>query len=117
MIEGRDPLPRLLPPYELGLFSSNSPIGWEAGTRPVAVRAESNPTVVNNAETLACAAHIMANGAGWFRSMGTAASPGTLIASVTGDVVSPSVHEVEMGTPFSELLARCGGPCPRGRAC
>src|SRR5205814_2336323 len=60
----------------------------------------------------ACAAHIMANGAGWFRSMGTAASPGTLIASVSGDVARPSVHEVEMGTPFSELLARCGGPLP-----
>ena len=73
-------------------------------------RHESNPTVVNNAETLACAAHIMANGAEWFRSMGTAASPGTLIASVVGDVVRPGVHEVEMGTSFSELLARCGGP-------
>ena len=110
VIEGRDPLPRLLPPYELGLFSSNSPIGWEAGSRPVADRGESNPTVVNNAETLAGAAHIMANGADWFRSMGTTASPGSLIASVVGDVVRPGVHEVEMGTPFSELLARCGGP-------
>ena len=112
VIEGRDPLPRLLPPYELGLFASNSPIGWEAGSRPVAVGAESNPTVVNNAETFACVAHIMANGAEWFRSMGTAASPGTIIASVVGDVPRPGVHEVEMGTPFSELLARCGGPLP-----
>jgi len=110
VIEGRDPLPRLLPPYELGLFSSNSPIGWEAGSRPVADRGESNPTVVNNTETLAGAAHIMAKGADWFRSMGTAASPGSLIASVVGDVVRPGVHEVDMGTPFSELLARCGGP-------
>jgi len=36
VIEGRDPLPRLLPPYELGLFATDSPIGWEAGSRPVA---------------------------------------------------------------------------------
>jgi NADH-quinone oxidoreductase subunit F len=115
VIEGRDPLPRLLPPYELGLFASDSPVGWEAGARPVASVSESNPTVVNNAETLACAAHIMDRGAAWFRSMGTAGSPGTVVATVTGDVVRPGVHEVPMGTPFSELLARCGGPLP-GRA-
>ena len=112
VIEGREALPRLLPPYELGLFASDSPVGWEAGSRPVAARSESNPTVVNNAETFACAAHIMANGVDWFRSLGTAASPGTLIATVVGDVVRPGVHEVEMGTSFSELLARCGGPLP-----
>ena len=105
VIEGRDPLPRLLPPYELGLFATDSAIGWEAGVRPVSGRAESNPTVVNNVETLASAAHIMANGAEWFRSMGTAESPGTVIATVVGDVVHPGVHEVEMGTPFSALLA------------
>ncbi len=112
VIEGRDALPRLLPPYELGLFATDSPVGWEAGSRPVAGRSDSNPTVVNNAETLACVAHIMANGADWFRSMGTAAAPGTLIASVVGDVARPGVHEVEVGTPFSELLALCGGPLP-----
>ena len=91
VIEGRDALPRLLPPYELGLFATDSPVGWEAGSRPVAGRSDSNPTVVNNAETLACVAHIMANGADWFRSMGTAAAPGTLIASVVGDVARPGV--------------------------
>jgi NADH-quinone oxidoreductase subunit F len=112
VIEGRDPLPRLLPPYELGLFASDSPIGWEAGSTPVAGRSEANPTVVNNAETLANVAHIMANGASWFRSFGTTASPGTLIASVVGDVVRPGVHEVEMGTPLSDLIARCGGARP-----
>ena len=112
VIEGRDPLPRLLPPYELGLFASDSPVGWESGSRPVAGLSESNPTVVNNAETLATAAHIVANGAEWFRSMGTLGSPGNLIASVVGDVRRPGVHEVEMGTPFSELLAMCGGARP-----
>jgi NADH:ubiquinone oxidoreductase subunit F (NADH-binding) len=112
VIEGRDPLPRLLPPYELGLFATDSAIGWEAGSRPVSGRAESNPTVVNNVETLASAAHIMANGVEWFRSMGTAASPGTVVATVVGDVARPGVHEVEMGTPFSVLLELCGGPLP-----
>ena len=112
VIEGRDPLPRLLPPYELGLFATDSAIGWEAGARPVSGRGESNPTVVNNVETLASAAHIMANGVEWFRSMGTAESPGTIVATVVGDVVRPGVHEVEMGTTFSALLDQCGGPLP-----
>ena len=115
VIEGRDPLPRLLPPYELGLFATDSAIGWEAGARPVSGRGESNPTVVNNVETLASAAHILANGVEWFRSMGTAESPGTIVATVVGDVMRPGVHEVEMGTPFSTLLEQCGGPLP-GRA-
>ena len=115
VIEGRDPLPRLLPPYELGLFATDSAIGWESGSRPVSGRAESNPTVVNNVETLASAAHIMANGVEWFRSMGTAQSPGTVIATVVGDVVQPGVHEVVMGTPFSTLLQQCGGPLPGRR--
>jgi NADH:ubiquinone oxidoreductase subunit F (NADH-binding) len=108
-------LPRLLPPYEHGLFATDSTIGWEAGSQPVSGRAESNPTVVNNAETLASAAHILANGVDWFRSMGTAASPGTVIATVVGDVVRPGVHEVEMGTLFRDLLERCGGPLPGRR--
>jgi NADH:ubiquinone oxidoreductase subunit F (NADH-binding) len=110
VVEGRDPLPRLLPPYELGLFATASTIGWEAGSRPVSVKDESNPTVVNNVETLATAAHILANGVDWYRSMGTAQSPGNVIVTVVGDVVMPGVHEVEMGTPFSAVLERCGGP-------
>ncbi|HEY0520241.1 MAG TPA: NADH-ubiquinone oxidoreductase-F iron-sulfur binding region domain-containing protein [Ilumatobacteraceae bacterium] len=112
VIEGKDPLPRLLPPYELGLFANDVAIGWEAGSRPVAGRSDSNPTVVNNVESLASAAHIMANGSEWFRSMGTRESPGTVIATVVGDVRVPGVHEVEMGTPFSALLELCGGPLP-----
>ncbi|MEO8266480.1 MAG: NADH-ubiquinone oxidoreductase-F iron-sulfur binding region domain-containing protein [Ilumatobacteraceae bacterium] len=108
-------LPGLLPPYELGLFATDLAIGWESGNRPVSGRAEANPTVVNNVETLASAAHILANGVEWFRAMGTHDSPGTIIATVVGDVVRPGVHEVEMGTPFSELLAMCGGPLPGRR--
>ncbi len=115
VIEGRDPLPRLLPPYELGLFATDLAIGWESGNRPVSARAEPNPTVVNNVETLASAAHIMAKGADWFRSMGTTGSPGTVLATVVGDVARPGVHEVEMGTPFASLLELCGGPLPGRR--
>lgn len=115
VIEGRDPLPRVLPPYEVGLFAGSPVGGWEAKSRPVTAGAEANPTVVNNVETLASAAHILANGAAWFTSMGTERSPGTIVATVVGDVTTPGVHEVEMGTPLRTLLDMCGGPLPGRR--
>ena len=115
VIEGRDPLPRVLPPYEVGLFATTPAGGWEGKARTVTAAAEANPTVVNNAETLASAAHIMANGAAWFRTMGTERSPGTVIATVVGDVQTPGVHEVEMGTPLVAVLDLCGGPLPGRR--
>jgi len=86
-------------------------MGWESGSagrgRPL-----SNPTLINNVETLAAAAHIVARGASWYRGLGTTASPGTIIATVVGDVVRPGVHEVELGTPFAEVLDLCGGSQP-----
>jgi len=110
VIEGRDPLPRSLPPYQHGLFATVS-MGWEAGASGGAAGA-SNPTLVNNVETLAAATHILARGASWYRSMGTVDSPGTVIATVVGDVRTPGVHEVELGTPFAELVELCGGSHP-----
>ena len=113
VIEGRDPLPTLLPPYQRGLFATVQ-LGWEADVS--AGRAgQSNPTLVNNVETLATAAHILAKGASWFRSMGTAGSPGTVIVTIVGDVVRSQVLEVELGTPLSRVLDACGGPKPGRR--
>jgi NADH-quinone oxidoreductase subunit F len=110
VIEGRDPLPRLLPPWQHGLFATVT-MGWEAGT-PAAAGQSSNPTLVNNVETLAAAAHILARGATWYRALGTPDSAGTVIVTVVGDVRVPGVHEVELGTPLAEVIARCGGPEP-----
>ncbi len=110
VIEGRDPLPRLLPPWQHGLFATAPAGGWEG--EAVTGRGDSNPTVVSNVETMATAAHVLARGADWFRTMGTAQSPGTILATVVGDVVRPGVFEVELGTPLAELLALAGGPPP-----
>jgi NADH-quinone oxidoreductase subunit F len=112
VIEGREPLPRLLPPYQHGLFATAPSGGWESETAGVSDLGESNPTLVNNVETLAAATYILAKGAAWYRTMGTARSPGTIIATVVGDVQRPGVHEVDLGTRFSDLLERCGGPKP-----
>lgn len=111
VIEGRDALPRQLPPWQHGLFAT-VPMGWESGTTPTEVAPESNPTLVNNVETLAAAAHVMRHGASWYRTMGTIESPGTIVVTVVGDVVCPGVYEVEVGTPLSTVLERCGGPRP-----
>ena len=89
VIEVRDPLPRLFPPYIYGLFTSMPQMGWSAGidlsSDGVAVPS-SNPTLVNNVETLANVVPILGRGADWYRSMGTAESPGVAIATVVGDV-------------------------------
>jgi NADH-quinone oxidoreductase subunit F len=115
VIEGKDPLPRLLPPYLHGLFSTAPQMGWiptpiESGHRGPH---ESNPTLVNNAETLSNVPWILARGPQWFRTLGTASSPGTVVATVVGDVVRPVVTEVEMGTRLSALLqGPAEGPLP-----
>ncbi|MCU1502748.1 MAG: putative NADH-quinone oxidoreductase subunit 2, partial [Ilumatobacteraceae bacterium] len=112
VIEGREPLPRLLPPYLLGLFATEPAGGWEAESVALRERSSPNPTVVNNVETLASVTHILSNGVDWFRTMGTAASPGNILVTIVGDVVHPGVHEVPLGCPLDRVLDACGGPLP-----
>lgn len=101
VIEGRDPLPRLYPPYVQGLFEV-----------PGGVQ---QPAVVNNVETLSTVPHIVARGAPWYRSHGTGESPGTMVFTVCGDVVRETVVELEMGTPLSFLVHAVGGGPRPGR--
>lgn len=116
VIEGKPPLPRWFPPYEHGLFAASPQGGWEAGPHGPRPRSdEPNPTLVNNVETLANVPHILVHGADWFRSMGTAESPGTVVATVVGDVTAPGVGEVELGTPLREVIERVGGGLAAGR--
>jgi NADH-quinone oxidoreductase subunit F len=114
VIEGNDPLPRWMPPYLHGLFATAPQLGWESHDPEAGHAAEhaSNPTLVNNAETLANIPHILSRGAEWFRSLGTTQSPGTVVCTVIGDVVRPGVVEVELGTPLRDVLEYCGGPHP-----
>lgn len=115
-IEGEAPLPRNVPPYLHGLFATVPTAGWSASPGGVATDfAASNPTVVNNVETLATASHVLAKGPEWHRSLGTEQSPGIAVATVVGDVVRPGVGEVEMGTPLGEVIDRVGGGVATGR--
>lgn len=115
VIEGKPPLPRWFPPYEHGLFATGPAEGWESGaSRPRT--GGPNPTLVNNVETLSNVPHIVANGVDWYRSMGTPESPGTVVATVVGDVVAPDVGEVELGTPLRAVIDAVGSGVHAGRS-
>jgi NADH-quinone oxidoreductase subunit F len=108
VIEGGDPLPRVLAPYQQGLFAGAPRSGW--GTTTAARSGgEVNPTLVNNVETLAHAAWILREGPDAFRELGTDDTPGTLLVTVAGDVLAPDVFEVAAGTPLRTVIERAGG--------
>jgi NADH:ubiquinone oxidoreductase subunit F (NADH-binding) len=67
------------------------------------------PTLVQNAETLAHVALIARFGSEWYRSLGTAAEPGTALVTVSGAVARPGVYEIELGTRVAEVLVEAGG--------
>jgi NADH-quinone oxidoreductase subunit F len=100
VIEGNDPLPRIVPPWMEGLFRSpGSP----------------NPTAVNNVETLANVPQILERGPEWFRSFGTEDSPGTMLFTLSGDVRHPGVYELPLGYSLRDLVEGVGGGVPDGR--
>jgi NADH:ubiquinone oxidoreductase subunit F (NADH-binding) len=67
--------------------------------------------LVQNAETLAHVALIARHGPEWFRRLGTAATPGTTLVTVSGHVARPGVHEIELGASLVEILSQSGaGP-------
>src|SRR5690606_32039829 len=73
------------------------------------------PTSVNNVETLPNVPHIIARGADWFLSIGTANSPGTQIVSVSATVQRPGNYELPLGVTLRELLEEHAGGLLPGR--
>ena len=60
--------------------------------------------------------HVLANGAEWYRTLGTWDSPGTTVFTVVGDVIRPGYAEIELGTPLREVIARVSGGTRPGRS-
>jgi len=73
------------------------------------------PTVVNNAETLAYVPHILKNGAEWFKKLGRhEKAPGNKIYSISGRIKHSGVLELPFGTPLDEIIEEHGGGMPAG---
>ncbi|MBO0856730.1 MAG: hypothetical protein J2P18_23525 [Nocardia sp.] len=78
--------------------------------RPFAKGVERRPTLISNVETLANLAWIHRHGAAEFRSAGTADSPGTFLATVTGAGREAAIYELPHGFSIRDLLALHGVP-------
>ena len=96
VLDGRPPFPRVTPP-------------WREGVDEMSPATGAPPTLVNNVETLANVPAIIAEGPEWFRSVGTEASPGTVVCTITGDTARHGVMELPMGTTLREAIERIGG--------
>jgi len=73
------------------------------------------PTVVNNAETLAYVPHILRNGAEWFRKLGRhERAPGNKIYSISGRINRPGALELPFGTPLDEIIEEHAGGIAAG---
>ena len=96
-IEGRRGEPRPRPPFpaQKGL--------WE------------RPSVLNNVETYANVAPIIAHGPQWFARYGTPESRGTKVFALAGAVANTGLVEVPIGTTLGELVFDIGGGIKGGR--
>jgi NADP-reducing hydrogenase subunit HndC len=90
-LEGKRGEPRVRPPY------------------PTTHGYHGKPTLVNNVETLCLVPPILARGADWFRSLGTPASPGTKVFTVTGCVNRPGAFEAPLGITLRQVIEQFGG--------
>jgi NADH-quinone oxidoreductase subunit F len=96
-LEGRRGQPRPRPPFPpvQGLYNA--------------------PTQINNVCTIATVPAIIQLGAEKFSKIGVESSPGTVVFSISGNVVRPGNYELELGTPMRELIYDFAGGIAGGR--
>ena len=70
------------------------------------------PTIVNNVETLCAVPRIVDMGVDRFLELGTPATPGTKLISISGDCKRPGIYEIEWGLKLRELLDLAGAEDP-----
>ena len=90
-LEGKKGQPRFKPPFpaNFGLYG--------------------RPTTINNTESLASVPSIVRNGGQWFADLGIPNNGGVKLFSMSGHLNNPGNFEINMGTPFKDLLALAGG--------
>jgi NADH-quinone oxidoreductase subunit F len=96
-LEGKRGQPRVRPPFppSFGLYGK--------------------PTIINNVETFTNVPPILAKGADWYKTMGTADSAGVKIFSLSGRVRKPGNYELPFGTTFRQMIYEHAGGVQEGR--
>jgi NADH:ubiquinone oxidoreductase subunit F (NADH-binding) len=107
VIEGRQPFPRVTPPYRRGLQAHDTRSAGGVSLATVGGD-EAPPALVDNVETLANVPLIVERGADWFRELGTERSPGTIICTVSGATRRSGVGEVAMGSTLRDVVDLIG---------
>ena len=96
-LEGKRGIPRIKPPF------------------PAVVGLYGGPTVINNAETIANAPHILLMGGEAYAKLGSERNGGTRLFGISGHVERPGVYELPMGYPLRKAIYDVAGGIKGGK--
>lgn len=96
-LEGKRGVPRIKPPF------------------PAVVGLYGGPTVINNAETIASAPHILLMGGAAYAKLGSERNGGTRLFGISGMVERPGVYELPMGYSLRKAIYDVAGGVRGGR--
>lgn len=88
---------------------------WQRPPYPAQRGLWGSPTLINNVETLATVPAIVGQGGKWYGGIGSAASKGTKVYALAGQVEIAGLIEVPMGTTLREVVFAIGGGIPGGK--
>jgi NADH-quinone oxidoreductase subunit F len=96
-LEGKRGIPRIRPPF------------------PAVVGLYGGPTIINNAETIANAPHILLMGGEAYAKLGTERNGGTRLFGISGHVERPGVYELPMGYSLRKAIYEVAGGIRGGK--
>src|SRR5580700_9436050 len=96
-LEGKRGIPRIRPPF------------------PAVVGLYGGPTIINNAETIANAPHILLMGGEEYAKLGTERNGGTRLFGISGHVERPGVYELPMGYSLRKAIYEVAGGIKGGK--
>ena len=96
-LEGKRGVPRIKPPF------------------PAVVGLYGGPTVINNAETIANAPHILLMGGAEYAKLGSERNGGTRLFGISGHVERPGVYELPMGYSMRDAIYKVAGGIKDGK--
>jgi NADH-quinone oxidoreductase subunit F len=96
-LEGKRGVPRIRPPF------------------PAVVGLYGGPTVINNAETIANAPHILLMGGEAYAKLGSERNGGTRLFGISGHVERPGIYELPMGYSLRKAIYDVAGGVKDGK--